>query len=346
LHTMSARGPDSGRAFGERFLVAAYPTGGVVIDTETGNYYRVDGPTAEMCRVLGTSDDPDAAAQQVADRTGRPLSEVRRSMAALSDELDRPPVRGTPTGPYHFHPAPDGYALWHDGRLVLNVDGGDYQIHPPAGQGIERHPLLEMYVRAVAPKILFLRGIAAIHASACAVKQSVLAFAGPSGAGKTTTARAFVRAGAEPVCEDLLVFRLVDQRPMVVIGSEARIHEWARRTAGDIARGEKSASSVELADMATGSQRAVERIHFLDAQRRDAPEIVGRALTDAEGLIAVMANHFLGDASAGGWRRYFELATTVAAAVPLIELRVPGDLAALEAAATRYTSKVTSNGTD
>jgi len=55
---------------------------------------------------------------------------------------------------------------------------------------------------AYPPKIMFTRGLSVLHAASCAVNGALIAFAGQSGAGKTTTVRAFVQQGAQPVTED------------------------------------------------------------------------------------------------------------------------------------------------
>ncbi|AEI50912.1 hypothetical protein [Runella slithyformis] len=53
---------------------------------------------------------------------------------------------------------------------------------------------------------LFLRGFYMLHGSAVRINQKTFVFVGESGAGKSTTAIAFVRAGGELVADDLLVF--------------------------------------------------------------------------------------------------------------------------------------------
>jgi hypothetical protein len=52
--------------------------------------------------------------------------------------------------------------------------------------------------------LLRFRGITCLHASAVAVRGSVIAFVGAEGAGKSTTAAAFARAGYAPVSDDVV----------------------------------------------------------------------------------------------------------------------------------------------
>jgi hypothetical protein len=58
--------------------------------------------------------------------------------------------------------------------------------------------------------LLRFRGITCLHASAVAIGKSVIAFVGAEGAGKSTTAAAFARAGYAPVSDDVVA--LVERR--------------------------------------------------------------------------------------------------------------------------------------
>src|SRR5206468_12508877 len=116
----------------------------------------------------------------------------------------------------------------------------------------EPGPKLELYVRSLAPKLLFLRGLTVLHASACAAAGQLVAFSGTSQAGKTTTARAFADAGAALVAEDLVVLAPGSARPEVALEGEARVRAWASATAAALAGGARAAASRELAGAAEG----------------------------------------------------------------------------------------------
>lgn len=325
--------------FADRYLVASFPSGGVVVDLETGNYFRVDSIAAAACAALS-----DGEADSAVDKLARHLSVERphagRIIADTLKALAAAPVVGTPAGPYHFHREDDGFGLWHDGKRVVVVSDGELEITVPAdGRG----PLLEFYMRAVAPKILFIRGVSVLHASACAAHGKLIAFAGMSGAGKTTTARAFVDSGARSISEDLVVLRPGAHRPSVVLDGEARVHAWAKSISARLAAGQAKAPSTDLFAVADGLHAPLDVVHFLDVSRRHAGSTFElRRMGGPEGLLALMANDFLGDSSRDGWRRYFLLAQSMAASLDLIEANAPTGIPKLAGAARLYMSTWTS----
>ena len=93
----------SGGAFSERYVVKAFASGGVVVDLKTGNYFQVDLSAAIACAAL-VDGDAAAAARTVAQRLQVTPEHAQRFVADTCAALDSAPVRGTPTGPYHFHP--------------------------------------------------------------------------------------------------------------------------------------------------------------------------------------------------------------------------------------------------
>jgi hypothetical protein len=333
---------DDGRRFAERYVVRAFPSGGVIVDLETGNYFRVDARAAVACAALIDGDTAAAAAHEVANLLAITPEHAERVITDTRAALAAAPVRGVPTGPYHFHPEEDGYGLWHAGKRVLAVGLPDLEVSVPPGLGIEQSPLLEFYVRAVAPKIMFTRGLSVLHAASCRVGEKLLAFAGQSGAGKTTTARAFVQAGATSISEDLLVFKATAPRPTVALGSEERVHGWAKRAAEHLAAGAARMPSHDLAAMADGPDMPLSAVLFVDAARRAGSDFVVRSLSDADGLLALMENDFLGASSTESWRQFIATATALCSAIQLGEVTAPAGVERLAPAAARYMSSWTS----
>jgi hypothetical protein len=327
-------------AFAERYLVASFGDEGVVADLETGNYFRVEGATARICEIL--AERPDSAIDRVASALQVSPIDAGRMVTDVRVALDTAAVRGTPSGSYHFHPESGGYGLWHQGKRVLGLRGDDLEIQLPPNEGIEKSPFLEMYVRALAPKIMFLRGITVLHASACVAHDVLVAFSGQSGAGKTTTARAFAEAGAWLVSEDLVVLKAGEGPPAVVLDGEARVYGWAKQTAAAFAAGAGRLPSTELGAMADDEAKPLAVLHFLDVNRRLGLGFVTRKLKGADALLALMTNHFLGDVSRDGWRRFLALDRTWVDKLTHVELTAPAGIEALTAAAAGYMSTWTS----
>ena len=99
--------------------------------------------------------------------------------------------------------APDDLELWIDAETVtLPI------IH-------EKDPVKTWQVRQVAPIVAAWHGKLSLHASAVAIGDGVVAFVGPTGAGKSTLAWELVKAGADPVADDVLPIRFPSDRPSV-----------------------------------------------------------------------------------------------------------------------------------
>jgi len=321
----------------DRCLLALFPSGGVVVNLDTGNYFRLDAGAAKIFEVLVEAGVADPGAE-VARRLRIPPERAQADVAEACAAFAVAPARSTPAGPYHFYPDPAGYGLWHDGKPVLVLSAPDFEISVAAEGDIVRSPLLELYVRALAPKIMFLRGLTVMHAAACAADGALIAFAGLSGAGKTTTARAFNTAGATLLSEDLTVLQISDDRPAFVLGAEARVHAWARDASRELARGAPRVSSRELATMADGATVALSAVYFLDARRRQGADFKLTTMPPADGLLSLMTHDFLGAASREGWRRFFATAATIAASTRLVEITAPLGVDSLLAAAKRQMS--------
>lgn len=72
--------------------------------------------------------------------------------------------------------------------------------------------------RGIIPRLLHLRGIPCLHASAVRVGQTVVAFSGPSGRGKSTLVAALVARGFPLVTDDVLPLRPVAEGTGVLAG--------------------------------------------------------------------------------------------------------------------------------
>jgi hypothetical protein len=329
-------------AFAERYLVARFDSGGVVVDLETGNYFRVDPVTAEVCEVMTTATGYEDAVAQVSQRRRLPPDDASRIVDDVQAGLALPASRGTPQGSYHFYPEAGGFVLRDGSRRVLTVDGRALEVDEVPGSGAAQSPRLEDYVSALTPKLMFLRGLTVLHASACARNGRLVAFTGVSGAGKTTTARAFSDAGAQLVAEDLLVLVPGTTQPAAALEGEARAFGWARDTAAALARGESAVSSDALRRAADGSSAPLDTILFLDRTRRSGVDFTASSLSAPDGLIALMANDFLGASSRDEWRRYFTTAVRIASDARLLLATAPLGNERLSSAARIYMSTWTS----
>src|SRR6201999_4042585 len=106
-----------------------------------------------------------------------------------------------------------------------------------------------------------------MHASAVlGPGRQATGISGPSGAGKTTTARAAAEAGGVLVSEDKLVLAVRDGSTSVFLEGEQRLNDWVTRAAGELtASGRASCVGVDAAS--AGPSAPLRALLFIDAGR-------------------------------------------------------------------------------
>jgi len=324
--------------FHERYLLARYSSGGVAVDLQSGNYYRLNGSAALVCAALR---DGHAVADQVASALGVPTETAVQIVANVVATLAGPAVHSTPQGSYHFYPAiGGGYELRHGVRTVLEFEEKNFDIRQPLRHEHPSEAQLELYARALGPKLLFQRGVTVLHASACSTDQGLIAFAGMSGAGKTTTARAFATMGAQLVSEDLLVLLPDAKEPRVFLEGENFVHAWAREIAAALMKNSgRSISADGLLRPITGPSQEIGKLLFLDRTRRTGNEMVGRALDQPDALVTLMTHDFLGALEPEAWRKFFASAVDLVAKIRTEEVSIPEGVGRLPEVAAAYIAK-------
>jgi hypothetical protein len=101
-----------------------------------------------------------------------------------------------------------GYILRYPGTADFFVDTyGRLIERAAAAPGVSIEGLRHLLLDQVMPRVLNLRGLEALHATAIAVGGRVCAFVGTTGSGKSTLAASFQRDGYASVCDDCLVLR-------------------------------------------------------------------------------------------------------------------------------------------
>jgi hypothetical protein len=330
----SSSGPAD--APGKRFLLRRYPEGGVVVALATGNVYRVNESAALVCEAVLSSDRPESV---VAASLGIDTPEAKRLIDEVMAGLASPSVRSPPPGAYHFVAQDDGYGIQDGAEVVLAVDETGQNVRVLGDRDPREISRLEFYVRALAPKLLFRQGVTVLHASSCLSPDGRLTvFAGLSGAGKTTTARAFGQGPLQLISGDLVVLAGDVSPPRAALRAEVTIHEWARLVAARLREHPSGVRIGSLTHVAEGPSAPVAQVLLLDRTRRRGDRFEAVPLSPPDALVALLPHDFLGASETESWRFYFGVAGTLAASVPMAELWVPDGLERLAPAAAIYTT--------
>ncbi len=321
--------------FRDRYALRTFPEGGIIVDLETGAYSRTNRSATAICAAIlknGSSPEVQIAAELRTDvETAKGL--VRQVIDGLAAEGPR---RVRPD-PFIYALAPDsrGYLLLANGAPKLSITR-DGQVVSAAVPPVLDETHLYDYLRALAPRLAFLRGRSVIHGAACVLPSTTIAICGDSGAGKTTTARSFRTAGGRVIAEDMLV---VDSTsPLSVkVGGEAAIQEWAADTAQRLRQNGRS-DTAALEAAWDGDSTAVQQLWFIAAEERLPHEerIVHDQLEPIDATLTAMASLFLGGTSPDQWRRFLDLSAAIAESVLVFHTRVPSGVEPLARAAAAY----------
>jgi hypothetical protein len=331
----------SPKEFRDRFALATFSDGGIVVDLETGSYSRLNASGAAVLEELARAQEIDAAVAAIAGRFRISLSEAANHLSNMAIALEAEGVRQEPPGDVLYQATADGeYLVSHGAKPVLVVADQGRMIKlmtPPADLPFR----VSDYLKTIAPKLLFLRGITVLHGASCLREGGLLGFCGMSGAGKTTTARAFAKHGSPLISEDLLIFDRDLATPSVFAEGEARLRKWSRDAADTLAGGHGPMNTDDLLTVTSGAVLPLRSVWFLDAARR-MEGLQPRRLKRSETLARVMTNHFLGAKESASWRVYLTAGHRIASAVTGYELDLPNGLEHLEDAIASYTRSSTS----
>lgn len=211
------------------------------------------------------------------------------------------------------------------GHLVRFSKCGDFVVSPgfdrvevrrcPDGERAHLVPVLAS--GTVLAFLLMLRGSTVLHASAVAIDGKAVAFAGPSGRGKSTVAALMCQAGAALVTDDVLVVD-VDQQATCIGGAvELRLRENATSIAAtDDA--ERSRTTVDARTAFAPSETFADELPLsaivVPAPSRDVTEVAINRMPPSAALFGLLSFPRV-----YGWRRELELKRDFATLSRLVE---------------------------
>lgn len=288
----------------DRFLFAELADAGILLDLETGSYFRISREGYEIGRRIVASGDTSLL----------PIEKhaARRASSTLSvDRVDQ------------------GYLLSWQGEPVRWIGSRGASVRSVTNRLDPEQTLLW-----TVPHILALKGYTILHASCVRLGDHVIAISGPSGAGKSTLAEALIVAGGEQVADDLLPI-LGKRKAWVLLDGEMKIREWVRANA----RADEVDTS--LLDPGVANCMPLESIWHVDAERRTG-ETIGITVPDSsEAMCVLLANSFAEVNDREVWRRVFESSHRLHPLVCMVE--VPLGVDRVRAAACTYRNSVESS---
>ncbi|HVV15780.1 MAG TPA: PqqD family peptide modification chaperone [Polyangia bacterium] len=316
----------------DRFSLTRLSTESLLLDLKTGNLFQLNESASAIWSdwLAGQSEEVIASGLRRAYQLD---SEEALQHVSGTLKLAARDSGSSAHFEYVYERSSSAYTFSKDGIPLLSIDlNGDWMTANSAA--LKSRADLFSVLLSVSPKVAALRGHFVLHASAALLGSTAVAFCGLSGAGKTTTVRALVEAGAEPICEDKLVIRRRAEAPgfEAVRGAEEIIKHWAEEALDDLWSG-RPASCGALSEIARGPAVRLTEIGFIAADQRTGTRMTGAALSPAEAAGRVFSNLFYGSDTPDSWRSQLRNAVDLADTTISWAIKMPDGLAALRQAA-------------
>jgi hypothetical protein len=116
------------------------------------------------------------------------------------------------------------FRFLHDDGIEFVMDSCGREIWAAWPEPMTLEDALTYLLGPVLAFVLRLRGMTTLHASAACIDATAVAFLGPQGAGKSTTAAALARSGCSVLCDDIVALREYDE--LMVQPAHPRLYLW------------------------------------------------------------------------------------------------------------------------
>jgi hypothetical protein len=308
----------------------------LVVNLETGAYFQLNRTAQEICRLFLAGTDAGQLVSRLVERHGLPVLAAHRAVASVLEALEQPGSPVEPVGDLRYRESDWGYAFHRADEPVVEVrqDGLELRLCRPLDVVPE---MAEGWLRSLAAKALSLQGVPVLHAAACVFGDRLIAFCGQSGAGKTTTARAFAAAGRPLHAEDMVILDLA-AAPRAHVGAEAALRSWVAAATAEVLRDPTAviACATLPSLVRTATTIPITAALFLDRARRSGTDLRAEPLLPVECLPELLQSSFLGSARPDDWRAFVAANAAVARAVPGFRLWTPDGVSALGAAVAGF----------
>jgi hypothetical protein len=324
----------------DRYAFVPVSSAGLLLDLESGAVFRLNSSAAFVWRLRQAGHESTDIARALASRYGieetRACVDVATALAPTA-ELSSP---ARSISDYLYRASDTGYVQFLREEPMLQVDAQGERLRVIAPMAARNPRRLNNCLRAIAPKVLSLRGRMVLHASAVLVAGRLLIFPGPSGAGKTTTARALVSQGATAVSEDKVLVDVDGAAAFAWVMAESAIDRWVTYATTTLLSGGEALCDA-LNEATEGPLVPIAEIGFIDAGRRSDAGLTARLVEGPDAAAQLFRWTFLGSAGPAHWRRDLELAAAISDFAVSYELTMPSDLPALGFAAAGLATRAT-----
>lgn len=287
--------------------------------------YRCAGLTVRCDLPLAAPPATGPVDVTVLDGGRRPVPFERPTVDVVAERL----VDGVPS--YTFSRLDDGTVVGRVyGLADFDIDPGGRSVRYHCDPAVDVEFVSILVVGTLSAYLLSARGALVLHASAVAVGDRALAFIGASGQGKTTMATLLCLAGYPLITDDVLPVHLDGAgAPWCIPGGvELRVRDklsdLVASSPGSMGRRRTADQRSALAPPVTGEARLPLGAVVVPWPDRETSGLRAERLGFAQATMALARFQRI-----EGWRRpealraQFDQVGAVAAAVPVIDMRVP-----------------------
>lgn len=315
--------------------------GGVMIDLLSGDFFQLNATATLIWRSLieGASEVETVTMLVKKHSLPRATAEVWVSQSCLAENR----LPEGPLDPYAIA-GNEGSTATYLGRPILEIDHRKIAIVNRFAGSLDE---LRQHVWALSPYLLNLCGRRVFHAASSQLSnEEVILMGGPSGAGKTSLARAFSDAGIRLLGEDKVAIQLGENGHIsAFLGTETVLKAWVAQLTASLVEG----SGVNISDPFLAGARLpsetgrVARILILDRKRRveGLSSLLTTPVGFPESVSAILQQSFRGPATRV--LEQFELACALAAQARVEQVTVPDGTANLPEACRSYRQTTASN---
>jgi len=321
-------------SFRGRLRLARLPDGWMVLDLESGRYFRANVAGARIAASLSRGAPLEDVAARLSAQLG--ASPATSAIAGFVAALERP-AAPLAANPVRFVEAADVVQMRVAERHVVDLsrDGRSMVVRDLAAEPRR----VADWIRLALPHALTLQGLTVLHASAIRDEAGVHAFSGASGAGKSTWAGALLGSGADRVADDLVVLTPERPRALAALGAEQVLRTWAEEHAHS--RGSTLTPPSREAFAAWPRTAPLRRVSFLAGRHAD-PDVRAQRLAPSETCAQLLANSFAETGLARVLAERLRAAAWLSRHVVGDVIVVPEGLERLSAAASSYRAMIDS----